>query len=831
MMKTTSKIAIIIVLLTTMMALDRGNGLAQLDDRFGAKGVEATRYLGQKGLSWYRDWEDSYLPGNYPPAGKQKIWTVGKIDYRTDDLGMDYRWIILDLLEDTDVDLLQNFLNLCVAIVDSNIIPIIGDYWTKNRPLLETQLEDTLNNFTYTDKIMGIKYRARCKETEISFQEALPQFSVTVKEDTIIVNTSISADWKTHIYIEAWVLNPNPFHWGYFWKDIGNADCDFQTTISITGYINLEGKGRDRYLQVKQIVPDSKTESDIDWSVFEISFTWEALSNEIEDLVDSEIEKAMRDELNKEPITDPYYFVDFFKPLFSGEVVPTQQEILDRIWQGEKNFIRQVIDEKGYEGQYWSIGYEPNWYPMLEPAQYAAFYTKYYRLIKRLDPGAKVMGPSVLLTEAIKNFEEIAWLFIPDIFKGLLAGVQEEFKNLIRSYFTMADSKSWFSEFINCLPPDVTVDVNDFHIFPLSVDYQSLQWDSLKALMDDMALFMRKTSGADPVWVSEFGNNDRNLNETQVADLCRNFCQYFKSNTVGIERWFWFLSRGYSPFYDIPFAPKPPRTALLDNDYTLTPIGKAYLYEADCTPPIMASAVTDDGDYTHPGKIAFYWKPAVEYDTGISDYLLEVKAEADSLPIFHDWVGNQLSCFINYAESKTLYARVRAKNGAGLVGDWSSWSDGITIIDTDSTLVQLAGVQDGEKKLNRSQTSQDSSDRGNGKMVQIQNAVEMAKLPANEPSPIEVPNTFQLGQNYPNPFNASTSISYQLPEACEVLIQIFNASGQRIKTLVARYQSAGFYTVQWDGRNDSGNQVASGLYVYRMKAGKYIGTRKMAMLR
>lgn len=821
----------IIAILIIIIVLNGGNARGQLDERFGSKGVEGTMYLGQKGLNWYRDWEDSYLPNNYPLPGKNKIWTVGKIDYRTDGLGMDWRWIILDLLEDTDVDLLQNFLNLCLAVVDTNIIPIIGDYWTENRPLLESQLEDTLNNFTYTDKKYGIKYRARSKNTDISFQEALPEFILTVKEDTIIFNTSLTADWKTHIYIEAWVLNPNPFNWGYFWKDIGDADCKFKTTINITGKIGLEGQGRDRHLQIKKITPDSKTESDIDWSLLGISFTWEGFSNTIEDLVDGEMETAMRKELNKEPIINPYYFVDFFKPLFSGGIVPTQQEILDRIWDEEKNYIKEVIKREGYVGGYWSIGYEPNWFPLLEPEQYAEYYTKYYRLIKMLDLSAKLMGPSIFLTEAIENPGEVAWLFIPDIFQGLLAGIKEEFKNLIHSYFKMADSKIWYSEFINHLSSDVKVDVNDFHIFPMNADFQTIEWDSIKYLMDDMTGFMRNVSQVEDVWISEFGNIDGKRSENEVAHMCRNFCQYFKSNTAGIKRWFWFLSRGHSPFYDLPFAPKPPMTALLKNDFTLTQIGKAYLFEADCTPPIMESAPTDGGKYTNPGKIVFHWKEAKEYDTGITDYQILVRLEPGNRVVYNAWIGNKLSCVINYYSGGTVYAKVQAKNGAGLIGDWSEWSDGITIRFPDSTDSKVTEGLDTENMPDRKSLLGEDSDNSQEVSPETNNSERDGHLIGIESESNEVPNSFQLSQNYPNPFNSSTAVNYQLSEDSHVLIKIYNARGQEIKSLVDEYKTAGYYTVQWNGRDNYNNQVGSGIYLYRIYAGNHIYTKKMAILK
>ncbi|HEX9971458.1 MAG TPA: FlgD immunoglobulin-like domain containing protein [bacterium] len=821
----------IIAGVSIIIMLSGGNALGQLDNRFGAKGVEGTAYLGQQGLSWFRDWEDSYLKENFPAPGKNKIWTVGKIDYRSDTLGMDYKWIILDLLEDTDVDFLQSLLNLCIAIVDSNIIPPIGDYWTTNKPLLEKQLTDMLNNFTYSEKMLGIKYRARCKNTKVTFQDTLPKFILTVAGDSIIVTTSATAIWKTHIYIEAWVLNPNPFNWGYFWKDIGDADCKFETTIQITGNIGLEGQGRDRHLQVNAIIPDSRTESNIDWRVFGIDFNWESLSNSIEDRVDKQIESTMKDELNKEPITTPYYFVDFFKSLFSNDIVPTQQEILDRIWNGEKSYIKSVIKGGGYQGAYWSIGYEPNWFPRLEPAQYAAFYTKYYRAIKSFDPQAKVMSPSLLLTEAIDNTGEIGWHYIPEIFQALLGPIKEEFEQLINSYFNRSDSKTWYQEFISLLPSDVKVDVNDFHIYPMKADFQTIAWDSLTDLMDDMAVFMRNVSQADDVWVSEFGNIDGKRSETEVAEMCRKFCQYFKTNSVGIDRWFWFLSRGQSPFYDIPFAPKPPMTTLLKNDFTLTQVGKAYLFEADNTPPIMESAPTDEGKYTNPGKISFYWKEAKELDTGIMDYQLQVKAEPGNKIIFNESVGNKLSGSITCYSGFSLFARVQAKNGAGLIGGWSAWSNGIIINSPDSSDSKIADGSGREKMPDRKSSSGDASDNSEEIDATTGNSERDDGLSGTESAIIELPNSFRLSQNYPNPFNSATAINYQLSEDAYVVIKIFNAQGLEIRTLVDEYKTTGYYTAPWDGKNNNNDRVVSGIYLYRMHAGNHIDTKKMTILK
>jgi len=94
-----------------------------------------------------------------------------------------------------------------------------------------------------------------------------------------------------------------------------------------------------------------------------------------------------------------------------------------------------------------------------------------------------------------------------------------------------------------------------------------------------------------------------------------------------------------------------------------------------------------------------------------------------------------------------------------------------------------------------------------------------------------LPGAFSLSQNYPNPFNPETVIKYNLPEDCHVELALYNILGQKIKTLVNEYQSAGFKMVRWDGRDKEGNEVASGVYFYKIKAGRYVNVKKMAVLK
>ena len=95
----------------------------------------------------------------------------------------------------------------------------------------------------------------------------------------------------------------------------------------------------------------------------------------------------------------------------------------------------------------------------------------------------------------------------------------------------------------------------------------------------------------------------------------------------------------------------------------------------------------------------------------------------------------------------------------------------------------------------------------------------------------EIPTEFQLTNNYPNPFNPSTKFRYALPEARNVKIIIYDINGSKVTELVNNYQGAGTYEVTWNGKNDLGQQVASGTYIYNVKAGDFVQTKKMLLLK
>jgi len=101
---------------------------------------------------------------------------------------------------------------------------------------------------------------------------------------------------------------------------------------------------------------------------------------------------------------------------------------------------------------------------------------------------------------------------------------------------------------------------------------------------------------------------------------------------------------------------------------------------------------------------------------------------------------------------------------------------------------------------------------------------------AQDETPFQI-DSFELFANYPNPFNSGTDIRYQLPETEFIEIKIFNELGREIRSLINKQQNSSFYSVHWDGKDNYGNLVASGLYFYQMKAGKFISLKKMTLMK
>ncbi|MFQ5639867.1 MAG: M6 family metalloprotease domain-containing protein, partial [bacterium] len=94
-----------------------------------------------------------------------------------------------------------------------------------------------------------------------------------------------------------------------------------------------------------------------------------------------------------------------------------------------------------------------------------------------------------------------------------------------------------------------------------------------------------------------------------------------------------------------------------------------------------------------------------------------------------------------------------------------------------------------------------------------------------------LPEEFRLFQNYPNPFNPTTTIEYQLPKSARVTLLIYNIRGQQVRTLVDEEKPAGIFKANWNGEDAFGRRVASGIYVYQIRAGDFVSSKKLILMR
>jgi hypothetical protein len=116
-------------------------------------------------------------------------------------------------------------------------------------------------------------------------------------------------------------------------------------------------------------------------------------------------------------------------------------------------------------------------------------------------------------------------------------------------------------------------------------------------------------------------------------------------------------------------------------------------------------------------------------------------------------------------------------------------------------------------------------------VVRMSETGKPVKMSAEAVKAIGIPDAFALEQNYPNPFNPTTNIRFSLPETNDVTLEVYDLTGRLVRTLVSGQVEAGVHTMTWDGKDASGVQVASGVYLYRIQAGAFNQTNKMTLLK
>ena len=118
--------------------------------------------------------------------------------------------------------------------------------------------------------------------------------------------------------------------------------------------------------------------------------------------------------------------------------------------------------------------------------------------------------------------------------------------------------------------------------------------------------------------------------------------------------------------------------------------------------------------------------------------------------------------------------------------------------------------------------------RGERLTVTTENSGYITDVDDNRPG---MPDAFRLHPNYPNPFNPTTTISYDLPENTRVVLRIYDTRGQEVRSLVDEFQESGYRNVRWDGKDDRGICVSSGLYMYKISAGDFTSSRKCLLMK
>jgi hypothetical protein len=164
---------------------------------------------------------------------------------------------------------------------------------------------------------------------------------------------------------------------------------------------------------------------------------------------------------------------------------------------------------------------------------------------------------------------------------------------------------------------------------------------------------------------------------------------------------------------------------------------------------------------------------------------------------------------------------------------WSNSDPSTAIDDSNETFVHLSNLMEQEELRKRRQTQESkrigSSEEDVSTAETDQNQDVLTKSNRSHVG-TEKP-ILALHANYPNPFNPTTSIRFSLPSDGFVELSIFNVQGQLVRQLISGYRSSGVHDIRWDSHNNEGLAVASGIYLYRLKFGNQVLTRKLTLVK
>jgi len=201
----------------------------------------------------------------------------------------------------------------------------------------------------------------------------------------------------------------------------------------------------------------------------------------------------------------------------------------------------------------------------------------------------------------------------------------------------------------------------------------------------------------------------------------------------------------------------------------------------------------NDGQSVKGAAVELKYDPAILSLTGIDE---------------GDLFGGDGQGFYGYRKSEGKLRIEAALLGSGLAVEQSG----------DLATVRFRILKAGDPQLSLSE-------------AEVRNTANTARQVEVKAEAVEVPTTFDLSQNYPNPFNPTTVIKYQVPSPAAVEVAVYNVLGERVATLVNEMQAAGYYTIEWNGRDSRNTPVATGMYIYTMKAGDFSAVKKMMLVK
>ena len=205
-----------------------------------------------------------------------------------------------------------------------------------------------------------------------------------------------------------------------------------------------------------------------------------------------------------------------------------------------------------------------------------------------------------------------------------------------------------------------------------------------------------------------------------------------------------------------------------------------------------------------------------------NDWMSSVFASLDPVAIEsvgYDFLRSEFTATRNLNDGAGTYAQKPAADDyLHQAADSSQWAEGIKYDpDNDGKYFSSLGVHEHWNNEIDKQYSRDLKTGDGIELVKVMNITGIA----NEPT---IPVGFNLSQNYPNPFNPSTVITYTIPEAEYVTLKVYNELGEEIETLVNGYSNASTYNVKFDA-----SKLASGVYIYSLRAGNYHASKKMIL--